>query len=75
MDLILFTYLRVQQFSDSFKGFTFLVEKKIKNEMKNVFIHDESNAFKNLTSNESDNNSTTIVAEKGVVRRKKNYFI
>ena len=32
--------IRVQQFSDSFKGFTFLVEKKSNTEIKNVFIHD-----------------------------------
>ena len=44
--------IRVQQFSDSFQGFTFLVEKKVKNEIKNVFIHDNSNVLKNLTSGE-----------------------
>ena len=28
--------IRIQQFSDSFKGFTFLVENKVDNEIKNV---------------------------------------
>ena len=30
--------IRTQQFSDSFKGFTFIVEKKINNEIKNILI-------------------------------------
>ena len=30
--------IRVQQFSDSFKGFTFLVENRVNNEIENVFI-------------------------------------
>ena len=29
--------IKTQQFSDSFKGFTFLVEKKIDNKIKNIF--------------------------------------
>tara|TARA_B100001093_G_C26784955_1_gene996246 strand:- start:561 stop:1712 length:1152 start_codon:yes stop_codon:yes gene_type:complete len=63
--------IRVLQFSDSFKGFTFLVENKINNEIKNVFIHDKSNVLKNLTSNDSGNSSTTIVAQEGIVEEKK----
>ena len=63
--------IRVKQFSDSFQGFTFIVEKKFKNEIKNVFIHDKSNTLKNLTSEQSGKNSTTIVAEEGVVEEKK----
>ena len=55
--------IRIQQFSDSFKGFTFLVEKKKNNKIQNVFIHDESNVLKNLTSDQSDKNSTTIVVQ------------
>tara|TARA_X000000368_G_C23056230_1_gene724003 strand:- start:4680 stop:5816 length:1137 start_codon:yes stop_codon:yes gene_type:complete len=63
--------IRVQQFSDSFKGFTFIVDKKFKNEIKNVFIHDESNTLKNLTSESSSDRSTTIVAKEGMVEEKK----
>ena len=33
--------VRTQQFSDSFKGFTFIVEKKFNNELKNIFLHDK----------------------------------
>ena len=62
--------IRVQQFSDSFKGFTFLVEKKINNEIENVFIHDNSNTLKNLTSNDTSDTTTTILAEKGIVEEK-----
>ena len=63
--------IRVQQFSDSFKGFTFLVENKINNEIKNIFIHDNSNLLKNLGTNSSQNNSKTIIAEEGIVEEKK----
>jgi len=62
--------IRVQQFSDSFKGFTFIVEKKIKNNIENVFIHDSSNTLKNLTSDQAEKTTTTIVAKNGVVEEK-----
>jgi lipopolysaccharide export system permease protein len=60
----------VQQFRDSFKGFTFIVEKKIKNNIENVFIHDSSNTLKNLTSDQAEKTTTTIVAKNGVVEEK-----
>ncbi len=63
--------IRIQQFSDSFEGFTFIVEKKIKNNIEKVFIHDNSNTLKNLTSDQEEDTSTTIVAENGVVEEKK----
>ena len=63
--------IRVKQFSDSFQGFTFMVEKKFKNEIQNVFIHDKSNTLKNLTSDKSNKSSTTILAKKGIVGEKK----
>ncbi len=67
--------IRIQQFSDSFKGFTFFVEKKKSNKIENVFIHDESNTLKNLTSDQSDKNSTTIVAENGIVEERKKLIL
>ena len=67
--------IRIQQFSDSFKGFTFFVEKKKDNKIENVFIHDESNTLKNLTSDQSDNSSTTIVAENGIVEERKKLIL
>ena len=35
--------IRAQQFSDSFKGFTFFVDKKIQKEIQNIFIFDKGN--------------------------------
>ena len=63
--------IRVQQFSDSFKGFTFLVENRVNNEIKNVFIHDKSDILKNLTSNSSVKKTTTIIAKEGIVEEKR----
>ena len=63
--------IRAQQFSDSFTGFTFIVEKKSKNNVENIFIHDSSNTLKSLTSNKAKNISTTISAKNGVVEEKK----
>ena len=63
--------IRVQQFSDSFKGFTFFVGSKIDNNIKDVFIHDRSNKLKTLNANQSSNSSTTIVAQEGIVLEKK----
>jgi len=61
--------IRVQQFSDSFEGFTFIVEKKFKNELKNVFIHDKSNVLKNLSADNKNANSITIVSKEGMVEK------
>jgi lipopolysaccharide export system permease protein len=63
--------VRVQQFSDSFEGFTFIVEKRVNNNIEKVFIHDRSNTLKNLTPNQNTNSSTTIVARSGIIEEKK----
>ena len=63
--------IRSQQFSDSFKGFTFIVEKKINNELKNIFLFDEGNNLKNLSSNEAKTNNTTIISMSGIVEKNK----
>tara|TARA_B100001121_G_C18627363_1_gene592462 strand:- start:171 stop:1295 length:1125 start_codon:yes stop_codon:yes gene_type:complete len=63
--------VKSQQFSDSFKGFTFIVEKKINNEIKNIFLHDKGNNLKNLSSNISKKSDTTILAENGIIDQKK----
>ena len=62
--------IRSQQFSDSFKGFTFIVEKKIDNEIKNIFLHDSGNNLKNLSSNSTNVKNTTIVAKKGIIENR-----
>ncbi len=67
--------IKSQQFSDSFKGFTFIVEKKINNEIENIFLHDEGDNLKNLTSNTSNVSSNTIIAKKGVVKEKRIFLL
>jgi len=67
--------IRIQQFSDSFKGFTFFVEKKKSNKIENVFIHDESNVLKDITSNQLDKSTTTIVAENGIIQERKKLIL
>ena len=62
--------LRTNQFTDTFKGFTFFVEKKFNNEIQNVFIHDEANNLKNLSSDNSKEKNTTIIASKGIAKDK-----
>ncbi len=62
--------IRVQQFSDSFKGFTFLVGAKVDNKIKNVFINDESNKLKSISVNKSNKDSTTIIANSGIIKEK-----
>jgi len=60
--------IKANDFSDSFKNVTFFVEKRnSQNEMENIFIRDETNAFKNLVNNEENFSNTTIIAEKGFI--------
>jgi len=63
--------IRIKGFSDSFEGFTFYVEEKIDNKVKNVFIYDKSNVLKNLMTSQSDAGSRTIVAKSGIVEGKR----
>ncbi len=66
--------VRTHKFSDSFKGFTFFVEKKVGNEIQNIFLYDDGNNLKNFSSNISKASSTTIIAENGVIE-KRNMFL
>tara|TARA_B100000767_G_scaffold274913_2_gene309539 strand:- start:4380 stop:5501 length:1122 start_codon:yes stop_codon:yes gene_type:complete len=66
--------VKTQQFSDTFKGLTFVVGRKLNNEVKNIFLHDKGSNLKNLSSNTSDIESTTIIAKNGVVD-KKNFYL
>ena len=63
--------VKTQQFSDLYKGFTLIVEKKVNNEVQNIFMHDKGNNLRNLSSNITKTNNTTIIAENGLVDRKK----
>ena len=51
-----------------------MVEKKFKDEMQNIFIHDKGNNLKNLVPNSKTENETIILAQKGLVN-KKSYFL
>ena len=63
--------IRIKGFSDSFEGFTFYVEEKIDNKIKNVFIYDKSNVLKNLSTDQSNTSSRTIIAKSGIVEGKR----
>jgi lipopolysaccharide export system permease protein len=67
--------IKNQSFSDSFKGFTFIVEQKRGNEIKNIFLNDKGNNLKNLSSNSSGTKSTTIIAESGMINQKEIFLI
>ena len=43
--------IKKQIFTDSFKGFTFFVEQKNGNEVKNIFLHDKSSILGKLSPN------------------------
>ena len=67
--------IRSQQFSDSFKGFTFIVDDKVNNEVNNIFIHDTNNNLKNFSSNIGNVSSTTIIANQGIINNRKMLLI
>ena len=54
-----------------YKGIPLIVEKKVNNEVQNIFMHDKSNNLRNLSSNITKTNNTTIIAENGLVDQKK----
>ena len=62
--------IRSNQFSDSFKGFTYIVEKKNNNEVKNIFLHDRGNNLNNLSSDNSNVNDVAIIANKGIIKQR-----
>ncbi len=63
--------IKRQQFSDTFKNFTFFVENKKNNQIENIFLFDEGNKLKSFTSNNTNKTNTTILAKKGIVKDKK----
>ena len=66
--------IKSSQFSDSFKGFTLIADDKSNNELKNIFLHDEGDNIKNLSSNISKTQTTTIIAKNGMVEKKKMFL-
>ncbi len=63
--------VKAQQFSDSFKGFTFIVEEKKGNQIKNIFLHDKNNNLRSLSTNSSKLSETSILAKSGIIESKK----
>ena len=62
---------RIQQFSDSFKGLTFIVDDKFENEITNIFLHDSSNILQNISASKETDTSSTIIAKSGIIEEKK----
>ena len=63
--------IKRKQFSDTFKNFTFFVENKNNNQIENIFLFDDGNKLKSLSSNNEKKSSTAILARKGLVKDKK----
>ena len=63
--------LRMQEFSDTFKGLTFLVTKKNVNEVQNIFLHDQGDNLRNLSPDLSGSSVTTIIARNGYIDKTK----
>ena len=62
---------RIQQFSDSFSGLTFIVEDKFENKITNIFLHDSSNVLRNIAVAKEPGTTSTIIAKSGIVEEKK----
>ena len=63
--------IRSKQFEDTFVGLTIIVDRKKNTEIENVFLHDVANNLKNLSSDSENTKSTTVIAKKGIVEKKK----
>ena len=63
--------VKVQEFNDSFSGLTFFVEEKQSNEIKNIFLKDEKNIFKNISPSQNKKTSETIIAKEGLIIEEK----
>ena len=56
------------------KDLPLLLKKKVNNELKNIFLNDKGNNLRNLSSNATETNETTIIAENGIIEEKKLYL-
>ena len=61
---------KIQKFTDTFKGLTFIVDSKFENKISNIFLHDDSNNLNSIISNKEINTATTIIAKSGIVEEK-----
>ena len=67
--------IRSKQFSDSFKGFTYIVEKNLIMRLKIFFYTIKGSNLKNLSSSNADVSDVTIIAKEGVVKDREMYLI
>mgnify|MGYP001231359130 FL=1 len=67
--------VKKQTFSDNFKGFTFIVEEKVGNEVRNIYLNDKGDNLKNLSTNTKDAKDVTIIAQSGIIDKKKFFLI
>ena len=67
--------LKTNEFNDSFKNLIFFVEKKIDNKVQNIFLQDNANYLKKITSNSSNNQTTNIIAKSGLVKKKELFLL
>ena len=63
--------VKIQQFSDTFKGLTFIVSKKKNNEVQDIFLHDGGGNLKNLSPDINNTSVTTIIAKSGYIDKTK----
>ncbi len=62
--------IRTQQFSNSFKGFTFFVDEKSENQIKKVFIFDNSGVLEKFNKYKDSSSETIVTANEGIVKKK-----
>jgi len=64
--------LKSNDFSDTFKGVTFYIDKKnSKNELINIFIKDNNGSLSTIVNEIDNSNDTTIFSKKGFVSKNK----
>ena len=64
--------LKSNDFSDTFDGITFYIEKKnIKNELINIFIKDEGGSLATIIEEVGEKKDSTIIAKRGFVTNDK----
>ena len=63
--------VKIEEFNDSFSGLTIFVNDKFKNEIKNIFLQDDQNRFRNISSDNLDGAENTIIANKGILEKEK----
>ena len=71
-DLNISSVLRSNDFSDTFKGITFYVERKnSNNELINIFIKDIGGNLNTISSKKNESKNLTIIAKKGFITNDK----